>query len=100
MRIQDMRSGISHLNKRMESERRQDMFGAAAATQLEKEPTSEVASELPDVASELDGPRWSVVSFDAHQAGGLSYRQAEALMAELDANRVHGLCIITDDAAK
>jgi len=97
MKIQDMRSGILHLNKKMESERQSTHFKMGAATQQALVPEDARAA---DVASELDEPRWSLVSFDKHEAGGLTYRQAAALMAELDANRIHGLCIITDEAAK
>ena len=107
MRIQDMRSGISHLSKRMESERRQNAFGTAAAPGLAPEPRVEPVPELPDlppalmqVASDLEAPVWSVVSFDKQEAGGLTYRQAAALVAELDGCGIHGLCVITDDAAK
>ena len=102
-----MRSGISHLSKRIEAERRQDTFGTAAAPGREPEPQAQPAPELPElpralveVASDLDAPVWSVVSFDKQEAGGLTYRQAAALIAELDGCGIHGLCVITDDAAK
>ena len=49
--------------------------------------------------SELDLPQWSVVSFDACEAAGLTYHDAAKLMAEKDAAGVYGLCIITDEAA-
>lgn len=88
MKIQDMRSGIVHLTKRMEREGQQD-YQAAAASVAE-----------PEVASELDEPQWSVVSFDKREAGGLTYRQAAELMAVLDKYGTHGLCIITDEATK
>ena len=50
--------------------------------------------------SELGEACWSVVSFDKCEAAGLTYPQAEQKMAELLANNVYGLCIITDEAAK
>jgi len=50
--------------------------------------------------SELGDACWSVVSFDKCEAAGLTYVQAEAKMAELLANNVYGLCIITDEAAR
>ena len=93
MKIQDMRSGISHLNKRMDGEGRENAFGTATAAEPEIEPR-------PRVSSELDEPRWSVVSFDKREAGGLTYHQAAVLMPKLEAYRINGLCIITDDAAK
>lgn len=51
------------------------------------------------VRTELDEPRWSVVSFDKHEAGGLTYSEAMKLMADLDSDGVSGLCIVTDRAA-
>lgn len=50
--------------------------------------------------SELGEACWSVVSFDKCEAAGLTYPQAEAKMAELLANNVYGLCIVTDEAAR
>ena len=90
MKIQDMRFGISHLSKMMNTERQEEYGGAAIA---------ERRSE-PQVASELDSPSWSVVSFDKREAGGLTYRQASELIAVVHAHGMNGLCIITDDAAK
>lgn len=49
--------------------------------------------------SELDLPQWSIVSFDAREASGLTYHDAAKLMAEKEAAGVYGLCIITDEAA-
>jgi hypothetical protein len=52
----------------------------------------------PDV-SELDAQVWSVVSFEKCEASGLSHSEAVKKLAELDAQKVSGLCIVTDDAA-
>ena len=49
--------------------------------------------------SELFSGRWSVVSFDKCEASGLTYPEAAQRLAELDAKRVAGLCILTDEAA-
>lgn len=49
--------------------------------------------------NELNEPRWSVVSFEKCAASNLTYAQAERKLAELAAERVSGLCIITDEAA-
>ncbi|MCY7344639.1 MAG: hypothetical protein LH614_00305 [Pyrinomonadaceae bacterium] len=49
--------------------------------------------------NELSEPRWSVVSFEKCAAGNLTYAQAERKLAELAAEKVSGLCIITDEAA-
>lgn len=94
MKIQEMRSGISHFNKKPEAEARDNVF--------EMRPVNDALVEAapePVVAHELEEPRWSVISFDQHEAGGLSYRQAAELLAELDLHGISGLCIITDEAA-
>ena len=56
--------------------------------------------EIETVVSELEEPRWSVVSFDGLAAAGLTYSQAVKVMAELDAERIAGLCIVTDEASR
>lgn len=53
-----------------------------------------------EISSELDEPCWSVVSFDKREAGGMDYRQAAELVAILGEHGIHGLCIITDEAAE
>ena len=87
-----MRSGIVHLKKRMDEER--EAIDTLPAT-ADDEPQDAVAV----VESRLDQSVWSVVSFDKLEAGGLTYRQAEDLMAALDAQGIPGLCIVTDEAA-
>lgn len=52
-----------------------------------------------DFASELDEPRWSVISFEKLEKGGMTYREAIDNMSELYAAGVFGLCIVTDEAA-
>ena len=95
MRIQEMRSGFSHLRKKAEPELPHEIFEMLAI------PTPEVHFEptTRTYASELDEPRWSVVSFDQIEAGGLTYRQSSELMALLDSHGLSGLCIVTDEAA-
>jgi len=91
-----MRSGISHLKKKMGNdvaENYLDLHAAAEALSLDE---ARVAERSP---CELDEPLWSVVSFDQREAGGLTYSQAVHLMSDLDANDVSGLCIVTDAAA-
>lgn len=51
------------------------------------------------VLSELELPLWSVVSFDACEASGLTYAAAVKLLGEKEAAGVYGLCILTDEAA-
>lgn len=56
--------------------------------------------EIDVSAGELNEARWSVVSFDKREAGGLTYAQAEQKLDELLGQKVYGLCIITDEAAE
>lgn len=96
MRIQEMRSGISHLKKKMGSDGGDNYLSLAAAREaLARDEELVVASQDCD----LDDARWSLVSFDRREAGGLTYAQAVHLMSELDALDVPGLCIVTDQAA-
>jgi hypothetical protein len=49
--------------------------------------------------SELQEQRWSVLSERGREAARLSYAAAAALVQTLTGERVHGLCVITDEAA-
>ncbi len=61
---------------------------------------TEVAPEenIP-VLSELREPVWSLVSFEECIKSGLTYDEAVEKMDKLIAEKVSGLCIITDEAA-
>ena len=50
-------------------------------------------------SSELNEPRWSVVTFETCAASGLTYDEAAAKLKKLATKKVSGLCIITDEAA-
>jgi hypothetical protein len=50
--------------------------------------------------SELREPRWSVVSERGCEASGVNYEEAAGLVGRLRAGKVHGLCIISDEAAR
>lgn len=52
-----------------------------------------------ETTSELSLKRWAVISFDKCEASGLTYTGAMQRMAELDKQRIAGLCIVTDEAA-
>lgn len=97
MKIQEMRSGILHLNKKMENERPRGNYETSdfGGWETNAEPLVPTAD-----ACELDEAIWSVISFDKCEAGGLLFRQATELMLELDAHGVSGLCIVTDAAAQ
>ena len=93
MKIQEMRSGILHLSKKMGDQTQNNFTGTL-------EDGVEADAGLPLAADcELEEPRWSVISFKQIEAGGLTYKQAAALMSELDAYDAPGLCIVTDEAA-
>jgi hypothetical protein len=49
--------------------------------------------------SELNEGRWAVLSERGCEDSGLSYEEAAATVARLRAERVSGLCVITDAAA-
>lgn len=94
MKIQEMRSGARHLERRPEPKFKNNVFELRSLGEPIFDDVFPTAIE-----SELESPMWSVVSFDQRQAGGLTHKQAVALLSELDACDIHGLCIITDEAA-
>ena len=114
MKIQDMRSGILHLNRRAETEERDNVLELrpsgvqrlAAVSEPDDDltglfmPSPAEAAETKDLPCELDLPQWAVVSFSQIEAGGLTYRQAAALLDELELNNGAGLCIVTDETAR
>ncbi len=52
-----------------------------------------------NLKSELDAPVWSVITFDECAASGLTYAQAAERLEKLEAEKVSGLCIVTDETA-
>lgn len=93
-----MRSGSTHLKKRVPERERISQFEYRGPREVVlPEPAAEAA---PSIDCELDRPHWSVVSFNQVEAGGLTYRQAAKLVAELEASGLAGLCLTTDDAAR
>ena len=74
---------------------------------VEREEIYEKSGEIRDTEnaaemflSELAALLWAVISFDKCEAKNLTYEQAEQKMRELTAQKVSGLCIITDEAAE
>lgn len=61
-------------------------------------PADEIESEN-HLPSELAEPIWSVATYETVAASGLTYEEAEKLATRLEAEKVAGLCIITDEAA-
>ncbi|MFM9904785.1 MAG: hypothetical protein ACKVQJ_09470 [Pyrinomonadaceae bacterium] len=99
MRIQEMKSGFSHLKKKTGDERHENHFEQIIGRDESIEPTAIVAPAA-EPPCELDEPRWAVVSFDRIEASGLNYAEAAELMSEFDARGIAGLCIVTDEAAE
>lgn len=91
MKIQEMRSAFPPPSKKVNEQ--------ASELYLVLPSSAGLADPLPG-GCELDEARWSVVSFDKREAGGLTYDQAVEIMVELDSFDVNGLCIVTDPAAQ
>jgi hypothetical protein len=49
---------------------------------------------------ELGEERWAVISERGGEASGLAYAEAAAMMRQLASEKVHGLCVVTTDAAR
>lgn len=99
MQIQEMKSGLVHLKKKVEEERPENIFDIEPVPAMPAILADQPESSPAEPVCELDEPRWSVVSFQGIEAGGLAYYQASALVHELDSHGVAGLCLVTDDAA-
>jgi hypothetical protein len=50
--------------------------------------------------SELTKRRWAVISERGSEATDLIYDEAQALMHRLSGEGVHGLCVVTNEAAR
>lgn len=105
-----MRSGRAYLRRHVEERPENDKAARWESDVLEQVfrevfPESEFDLEFTDGAeaqagsSDLDQPKWSLVSFDGIEAGGLTYGQATRLIEALGDNGINGLAIITDNAA-
>ena len=92
-----MKPGIARIKER--ARERQESFverRSVGAAVMEPEHDAAVSSTP---LSELEDFRWSVVSFDKSEAGGMTYAQASRLISELEFRGVAGLCLVTDEAA-
>jgi hypothetical protein len=70
------------------------------ANKSEAAVTKNKNEQAEEFASELEAPRWSVVSFEKCAAKNLTYAEAAEKLKQLKAKKVSGLCIITDEAAE
>ena len=83
----------------MKDEENRKSDEAVDAQNSEIAPAAEAASDE-FLSSELNDPRWSVVSFEKCEATGLTYDEAARNLQELASNGVFGLCITTNEAAE
>ncbi len=84
---------------KIESEENQKSDEAATAQNTEIAPAVEAVSDE-NSPSELNEPRWSVISFENCIAGNLTYNKAVQKLNELAANNISGLCIVTDETGE
>jgi hypothetical protein len=49
---------------------------------------------------ELSEPRWAVISERGCEASSLKHDEAVALMHQLVGQKVHGTCVVTNNAAR
>lgn len=63
------------------------------------EAAQEQQQTVDEAISELEQPRWSVISFEHREGGGLTYAQAVQLLNDLDSRKIPGLAIVADEAA-
>jgi hypothetical protein len=59
-----------------------------------------VAASENELTSELNEPRWSVVSFESVAVRNLTYDEAKKWLEKLKEQNVSGLCVVTDEAAE
>lgn len=76
-----------------------DVSHQTAKMKKKKVKNSDAISPNGDFSSELAERMWSVITFDAATASGLTFGEAVELRNKLEAEKVSGLCIITDEAA-
>ena len=57
-------------------------------------------TEEEQIVSELEMPMWSVIGFESVIKSGLTYIEAQEVIASKQKESVRGLCIVTDEAAE
>lgn len=72
---------------------------AMTAKGKKKKVQTETRGETVNFAGELNAPRWSIVSFEKCVAKNLTYPQAEEKLLKFQAEKIAGLCIVSDEAA-
>jgi hypothetical protein len=90
--------GFNLSERKMSVKKKEKQTKAQTGAQSEPPAEAENAS-AEDFPRELRLNVWSVVSFEKCEAGGLTYAEAEQKLSSLKAQKVSGLCIVTDEAA-
>lgn len=83
--------------QKMDTENQEENAEAKTAQENVTPAAEDASTEV--VLSELHKPQWSVVTFDTCAARNLTYDEAIQKMAELAAEKMSGLCIVTDNAS-
>ncbi|MBA2440243.1 MAG: hypothetical protein H0V50_06165 [Thermoleophilaceae bacterium] len=83
----------------IENEENQKSDETATAQNTEVAPAVEAVSDE-IFPSELNDPRWSVISFEKSEATYLTYDEAALKSRELATDGISGLCIVTNEAAQ
>ena len=65
----------------------------------EAEMANEIETAETAWKSELEMPIWSVITFDEVAVSNLTYNDAAEMLEKLKAEKVSGLCVVTDEAA-
>lgn len=68
--------------------------------QIQTMPEEKVSPNENEFTSELNEPRWAVVSFESVAVRNLTYDEAKAWVEKLRQQKISGLCVVTDEAAQ
>ncbi len=82
-----------------ENEKNQKSDKAATAQNKKITPTAEAVSDK-IFLSEMNDPRWSVISFERCESTNLTYDKAVQKLQKLAAKGISGLCVVTSEAAE
>lgn len=83
----------------MKAKKEENKKPKQSAGKKKNAPAVKNAPKEENVLGELNAPRWSVVSFESRLANNLTYAEAAGKLEEFKAQKVAGLCIVTDEAA-
>lgn len=84
----------------MEVENEENKTSDDEMTAQENAPAENIVNSTDVFSSELNEPRWSVITYESVAVSGLTYAEAEEWIEKLNAQNISGLCIVTDEAAR